>query len=498
MSRRLPKSMAVTGMLVTSRAVHVDATTLSPLSTGADTVAIGVFEDEGVAHDLPGGELAALLESGEARRAFKRIALTHHDGRRVLLVGLGPRAKFDAERARVAAAVAHARARECETKVLCWELPHDVADDIPAALVTGTVLAAYRFTRYKPAPAGEKPVERLLVSAHHGVASVVREAGVIAQAQNRARDLANTPGNDLTPGALAQHAFALAERHPTIAATAMDESQIRYEGMGAFAAVAQGSAQDARLIRLDYSGPGASGGRPLALIGKGVTFDTGGIALKQRAGMEDMKFDMSGGAAVIETIAALAELEAPVLVLGLVGATENMPGSQAVKPGDIVRALDGTTIEVNNPDAEGRLVLADCICLARREGCQRLVDIATLTVIDVALGSTYAGLMSNDDGLAAAVAEAGAQSGELVWRLPLHPEYAAMVEGRYAQLTNRTRRRVAMPITAAEFLHHFAGDVPWAHLDVAGTSWDAHKPYLDSGASGFGVRLLTQLARDHA
>ncbi len=476
--------------------MHVEASSDSPLATGADTIVVAVFEDEGVAHDLPGGALEALLDRGEAGRAFKRLALTHHDGRRVLLVGLGARAGFDAERARVAAAVAHDRAREVGADVLCWELPHHVGDEIVEALVTGTLLSAYRFTRYKPARTDETAVTRLIVSAHHDVSAPVRRAAVVASAQNRARDLGNTPANELTPAALARYACERADRGVT--ATVLDEPEIRRLGMGAFASVAQGSEQEARLIRLDYAGPGAEEAPPLALIGKAVTFDTGGLALKPRAGLEEMKFDMGGGAAVIEAVAALAELDVPVRVLGLVGATENLPGPSAVKPGDIVRALDGTTIEVNNPDAEGRLVLADCICWARREGCLRLVDIATLTGINVALGSTYAALMSNDDPLAAAVVQAAADSGELAWRMPLHPEYAAMVEGRFAQLTNRTQRRVAMPITAAEFLHHFAGPVPWAHLDIAGTAWDGHKPYFDQGATGFGVRLLVALCRSLA
>lgn len=475
--------------------MHVEASTDSPLATGADTIVIAVFEDEGVAHDLPGGELQALLDSGEAGRSFKRLALTHHDGRRVLLVGLGARAAFDAERARVAAAVAHDRARECRARTLCWELPHHVGDEIVEAIVTGTLLSAYRFTRYKPGPTDETPIAGLIVSAHHDVAAPVHRATVVANAQNRARDLGNTPANELTPAALAQYACDSAERDPALTAAVLDEQAIRALGMGAFAGVAQGSEQEARLIRLDYVGPGADDASPLALIGKAVTFDTGGLALKPRAGLEEMKFDMCGGAAVIEAIAALAELKAPVRILGLIGATENLPGPSAIKPGDIVRALDGTTIEVNNPDAEGRLVLADCICFARREGCRRLVDIATLTGINVALGSTYAALMSNDHPLAAAVVQAADDTGELAWRMPLHPEYASMVEGRYAQLTNRTQRRVAMPITAAEFLHHFAGPVPWAHLDIAGTAWDGHKPYLDKGATGFGVRLLVALVQ---
>ncbi len=474
--------------------MHVQASTDSPLATGADTIAIGVFEDEGVAHDLPGAALEAMLDSGEAGRAFERLALTHHDGRRVLLVGLGSRPEFDPERARVAAAVAYRRASETRAKTLCWELPHHVSDEIAEAFVTGTALAAYRFTPYKPPRADEGTVERLIVSAHHDVSAPVSRAAVLVAAQNRARDLDNTPANDLTPSALADYALQLSSRLDAVTVTLSDEDEIRALGMGAFAAVAQGSREPARLIRLEYDGTGTDGGPRLGMLGKAVTFDTGGLALKNRAGMEEMKFDMAGGAAVIEAIAALAELAAPVRVLGLVGATENMPGGAAVKPGDIVRALDGTTIEVNNPDAEGRLVLADCISLARSEGCDRLVDIATLTAIDFILGSTYAALMSNDDELAADVSRASARSGELTWRMPLHPEYAAMIEGRYAQITNRTRRRVAMPITAAELLHHFAGPVPWAHLDIAGTAWDGHKAYLDKGATGFGVRLLTELA----
>jgi leucyl aminopeptidase len=233
------------------------------------------------------------------------------------------------------------------------------------------------------------------------------------------------------------------------------------------------------------------------MVGKGITFDSGGLSLKPAASMHEMKFDMCGGAAVIEAVAALAELNAPVRVLGVIGATENLPSGSAVKPGDIVRALDGTTIEVNNTDAEGRLVLADCLCYARQSGCDRIVDIATLTgAVEVALGSAYAGLMANDDAWADQVEAAAARAGEPVWRFPLHADYAEMVKGRYAQLTNQTERREAGAITAAELLHHFVGEVPWAHLDIAGTAWDVPRPYfVGKGATGFGVRLLVELAR---
>ena len=480
--------------------MDVEATIERPLATTADTIVVGVFEGEGIAHDLQDGSLTALLSSGEARDSFRALAVTHADGRRFILVGLGAREEFDPERARIAAAVAHGRARELSTRALCWEVPHHLSDAAVEGLVQGTLLHSYRFARYRPPDQHDRENDapaQLILSAHHDLSAPVGTASVLAAAQNRARDLANTPANDLTPTALATYASDLAQRVDGLTVTLLDGERIREAGMGAFAAVTQGSDQDARLIALDYHGAGAGADAPrLALVGKAVTFDTGGLSLKPAAKMHEMKFDMCGGAAVIEAIAALAELRAPVRVLGVVGATENMPSGHAIKPGDIVRALDGTTIEVNNTDAEGRLVLADCLCYARREGCERMLDIATLTGgIVVALGSTYAGLMSNDDQWAAQIEACGRSTGELVWRMPLHAEYAEMIKSRYAQLTNLTERREASAITAAEFLHHFAGEVPWAHLDIAGTAYNGRRPYLDKGGTGFGVRLLAELAR---
>jgi leucyl aminopeptidase len=473
----------------------VEATTASPLATDADTVVVGVFAGEDVAHDVSQGALQALLDSGEARRDFKRLAVTHAERVRFILIGLGDRSAFDAEAARVAAALAHGRARELGTRTLCWEVPHHVAAPVVAGLVEGTLLHAYRFSRYQPGDQGdeERELDRLLISAHDDVSGPVATATVIADAQNRARDLANTPGNDLPPSALAAYAQTLAAELEGLTVTVLDEQAIRDAGMGALASVSQGSAQEARVIRLDYDG--ADGPR-LGLVGKAVTFDSGGLSLKSAGSMQEMKFDMCGGAAVIEAIAALARLRVPVRVLGILGATENLPSGSAMKPGDIVRALDGTTIEVNNTDAEGRLLLADCLSYALAEGCDQLLDVATLTGgIVVALGAVYAGMTSNDDELAARVEAAGRKSGELIWRLPLHGKYAEMIKGRYAQLTNLTERREASPITAAEFLHHFVGSTPWAHLDIAGTAWDGRAPYLDKGGTGFGVRLLVELAR---
>ncbi len=375
--------------------MNVEATTDAPLGTDADTIAAGVFEGEGLPQELGDDSLDGLLQSGEARAELGHLAVAHGWGKRIMLVGLGERQRLDPERARVAAAKAQGRARQLSARRLCWLLPDNGGDAIAAAIVQGTMLSAYRYSRFKPA--SERAVEELLISAQRELGDTVRAAAELTTAQNRARDLANAPANELTPTALAAYARDAAERVPGLSATVLDEDQIREAGMGAFAAVAQGSAQPAQLITLRYEGPGATGPL-LALVGKAVTFDSGGLSLKPAAKMHEMKFDMAGGAAVIEAIIALAEAEAPVRVLALVGATENLPGATAIKPGDIVRAGDGTSIEINNTDAEGRLVLADCLLHARAQGADRLLDVATLTGgVVVALGSVYAGLMANDD-----------------------------------------------------------------------------------------------------
>jgi leucyl aminopeptidase len=475
--------------------MDVEATTHNPPETHADTVVVGVFEGEDVVHDTTGRELQALLESGEARRSFRKLAVAHADGKRWVLVGLGERDAFDGERARMAAGAAHGRAAELGASTLCWEVPHHVGDEVVAGLVEGTLLADYRFDRYKGDDADDRRVRELLVSAHHDVAAAVQRAAVLAEAQNAARDLQNAPANDLTPTALGEAARALAAEIDGLSVAVEGREAIEARGMGAFAAVARGSYEDPRLIVLRYEPVGLSGPR-LGFVGKAVTFDTGGISIKPAAKMAEMKFDMSGGAAVVEAIAAIARLALPVRVLGVVGATENMPSGRSVKPGDIVRAMNGTTIEVNNTDAEGRMVLADCLAHAVAEGAERLVDIATLTgAVVVALGSAQAGLMGDDDAWCSEVEAAARAAGEPVWRLPLGPDYAEMIKGRYADIVNATAKREAMAVTAAEFLHRFTSGVPWAHLDIAGVAWDRGKPYASKGGSGWGVRTLVELAR---
>lgn len=478
--------------------MQVSATTQPAGSTDADTVALAVFEDEHGPEAAP-AEATALLTAGEARGAFKSLALAHAEGKRWLLVGLGKRERFTPERARVAAAAVRGRARELSTVALCWQTPED-SPEIAAALVEGTMLADYRFDRHKSASAEEpgappKTLQRLIVAASGELSETVADAALVTSAVNAARDLQNRPGNDLTPSALAAYAEALAGEIDGLSAETEGREGIIARGMGAFAAVAQGSYEEPALITLRYEGPGASG-PVLGFVGKAVTFDSGGISLKPGPKMSEMKFDMSGGAAVIEAVGAIARLELPVKLVAVIGATENLPSGRSVKPGDIVTAANGKTIEVNNTDAEGRLVLADCLCHAVGQGAERIVDLATLTgAVIVALGSTYAGLMSNDDQLAERISGAGERTGEIVWRLPLHEEYEELIKGTYGDLDNAPEARKAGTIVGATFLSNFVGDTPWAHLDIAGSAWDLGRPYVGKGASGYGVRLLVELAR---
>ncbi|HWX96678.1 MAG TPA: leucyl aminopeptidase [Solirubrobacteraceae bacterium] len=485
--------------------MQVSATTKPCRESEADTVAVGLFEDEEPGEGLP-AQLGELVTSGEARRSLKALTVGHAEGKRWLLVGLGARADFSPEQARVAAAAARARAREISTRVLCWEVPAGGGEDLAAALVEGTILGDYSFDRYKSAAeesdgssAARQPkhLDRLIIASPEQLDARIGQAALVAEAVNAARDLQNRPANDLTPTALAAHARRLGEEIEGLSVEVEGREGIVARGMGAFAAVAQGSEQEPALITMTYEGPEARGPR-LGFVGKAVTFDSGGISLKPGAKMAEMKFDMSGGATVIEAVAAIARLRLPVSIVAVVGATENLPSGRSVKPGDIVTAANGKTIEVNNTDAEGRLVLADCLCHAAASGAEMLVDLATLTgAVIVALGSTYAGLMSNDDQLTAQLTAAGERTGEIVWRLPLHKEYDELLKGTYGDLDNAPEARKAGTIVGGAFLANFVGNLPWAHLDIAGSAWDLDREYVGKGASGYGVRLLVELARSY-
>jgi leucyl aminopeptidase len=476
--------------------LRTSATTAAPVDTRADTVALGVFDGKRIPHDLPGGPLQALLDSGEARTAPRALAHTHAGGKRWILVGLGDRDRFEPEDARVAAAVALERARELGARALCWELPHRLDEHEVAAFVEGTLLAAYRFDELRSEPGGSDGPGELVVSDHADRSGPVARAALVARAQNAARRLQDLPPNRCGPAVLAGRARELAAAHPALEAEIVSgRAELERRGMGAFAAVAQGSAREPALIVLRHRPRGAEGPR-LGLVGKAVTFDTGGYWLKTHASLPAMKYDMSGGASVLEAVGAIAELGLPVDLVAVVGATDNMVDGAAMVPGDVVATAAGLTVEILNTDAEGRLVLADCLHHAVAvEGAQRLLDLATLTGgARTALGNVHCALLADDDPWCAEVEAAAAASGERVWRLPLHARYAEQLRGRVADLANHVEGRQAAPIIAAEFLHRFTGGVPWAHVDVTAAS-DLGVPYAAKGGSGWGVRLLVELAQ---
>jgi len=480
--------------------VELEVVSAAAPELDADLIAVGLADGA----ELP-AEIREAPGAADAKSIFKRIAVVHPEARpRHLAIGLGAPEQLDAERLRVAAAVVAKRAAELDAGSLAWQVPAGGdAAELAAALITGTVLATYRFDRYRSRPAEEPEparLERLVLAVgdedRDRVAAEAEVARVAAEAANRARDLQNLPANAKNPAVLAARAEEIAAAHESLTAEILGLEEIERLGMGGIVAVASGSANEPRLIALRYAGGG--GARRIGWVGKGVTFDSGGISIKPAAGMQDMKMDMSGAAAVLEAVAAIAELGLELDLVAVVPSVENMPSGSAMRPGDVITQLNGKTVEVNNTDAEGRLILADALTYCVRElGAERVVDVATLTgAVIVALGSTFAALISNDDEWAATVAGAGERSGELAWRLPLHPEYKELTKGTVADLTNAAAKRKAGTIYAGSFLEEFVDDVPWSHLDIAGTAWDTGREYVGQGASGFGVRLLVELARD--
>jgi len=364
------------------------------------------------------------------------------------------------------------------------------------ALVEGTAYGAYEPGLFKEGYA-DRPEIELALDAPEGLRRLVERQATVARRIDNARDLANRPPNDLTPVALAEHAGGLGLAH--LSTESFGRAWIQAQGMGAFDAVGAASANEPQLIVMRYDPPGAASGTTLGLVGKALTFDSGGVSLKQAQGMQDMKGDMSGGAAVIEATAAIAELGLPVKLLTVVAATENLQGSNAYRPGDILTASNGKTIEIINTDAEGRLVLADALHYARSSGATHVIDLATLTgAMSVALGDLYAGWFCNDDAWAEEIEAASRTSGDLGWRFPLHPRYRRYIDSDYADLKNGSEYREAGAILAAEFLREFAGEGPWAHLDIAGPAFIRRKRpdyALDAGGTGYGVRLLVELAQ---
>ena len=456
--------------------------------------------------DSDGGLLAAAKAAkfkagwGETVRVF---ALESAPAPQVVLAGIDPdKAKGPEPYLMLGGKLSDVVGKAAEA-TLCFD-DTDVGD--AAAVLAGLKLGAYRFDRYKSQPEKtdddgeeETPPETLAVTVlsadKDALETAFQEADAIASGTLLARDLVNEPPNVLGPVEFAGVAEALGDLDVDV--TVLDDAAMSDLGMNALLGVAQGSAKPARLAIMEWKG-GKQGEAPVAIVGKGVVFDTGGISIKPSAGMEDMKGDMGGAACVVGLMHALATRKAKANVVGVIGLVENMPDGKAQRPGDIVTSMAGKTIEIINTDAEGRLVLADALHYTRTTYEPKvMINLATLTgAILVALGKEHAGLFSNDDDLANALHEAGEKTGEKVWRLPIGPAYDKMIDSRFADMKN-TGGRFAGSITAAQFLHRFVGETPWAHLDVAGTAMSAPKTAINqSFGSGFGVRLLDAYIRD--
>ncbi len=463
-----------------------------------------------------GGRIARSLAGGDFRGTLDDALLLYADGteagpERVLLVGVGKREEFTLDRLRRAVGVAVRRAEAMSRTELVLALgavdqlsEHMGAYYAARGAVEAAILASWRFTEMKTTPQEERPagpLRRLRLAAGSDAEAAelergVRYATVVAEAENLARELATRPGNVATPSYLADRARRLGEEKG-FAVSVLDEDAIRQEGMHALLAVAQGSREPPRFIVMEYRGGG--GGAPIVLVGKGVTFDAGGISIKPANKMEEMKYDMAGAAAVIGALGAVAELALPIDVIGLVPTTENLPSGSAVKPGDVIGSLSGKTIEVINTDAEGRLILADALAYATRYRPAAVVDAATLTgAVVIALGHHAIGLMGNDGALIEEVRSAGQRAGERCWPLPLWDEYRKQLDSDIADIKN-TGGRPGSSITAGWFLKEFIGDVPWAHLDIAGTAWlDDPDPPLTRGATGVPTRLFVEWVRTRA
>jgi leucyl aminopeptidase len=474
----------------------------------ADALIVLCFEkEEGAPEPLASIRaevIQELYQLGEFKGKSLETALLHHPSGlkagRLLLVGGGKWAKFDASELRKVsgAALRLLKAKGARTIVLALGAGFSTAQHVSAA-IEGAILGDYDPDRYKTEHLDErKSVASFAVAvpqAAPGLEEALRRGRIVAESQNFTRDLVSEPANRLTPSVLAGRARQMATDEG-LECEVLDRGRMQQLGMGALLGVAAGSEEPPALIVLRYRPAGSVPDSPhLGLIGKGITFDTGGISIKPSENMDKMKYDMAGGAAVLGAMRALAQLKPSIPVTALVPAVENMPSGRAQRPGDIVTTLSGKTVEVLNTDAEGRLILADAITFAKRLGCTHLVDAATLTgAIVVALGYVYVGAFASDEALLGRVLSASKEAGEKTWHMPLDDDYKEVLKSEFADLPN-IGNRWGGAVTAAMFLKEFADETPWVHLDIAGTAWlEEAKPFLPKGPSGIPVRTLIRLA----
>jgi leucyl aminopeptidase len=488
--------------------LQVDTSAIEKLS--ADALAVVCFEtpEKGEPEEDPeiaaqSGWLAELRASKEFSGKLFEIAILHRPqgmaAKRLVVIGGGKRDKFSAvEARRVAGTLARTlKAKGVRTIALLLEKPGEYA----AAVAEGALLGGWEASKYKSDPKkDDQQVDSFTLVAPDGDLAALRAAldrgRIVAESQNVARDLVNEPANKLTPGVLADAASRMAAEMG-LECEVLDEKAMAALGMGSLLGVAQGSSNPPFLIVLKYRPAAARGSDHLALIGKGVTFDTGGISIKPSDGMEKMKYDMAGAGAVIGAMRALAQLKPAIPVTGYIPTVENMLNGNAQRPGDIVTALSGKTIEVLNTDAEGRLILADAITYANRNGATHMVDAATLTgAIGIALGHYNMGAFTNDETFLARFLTASRAAGEKTWQLPMDEEYKDYLKSAFADLPN-IGGRYGGSITAAWFLREFADPTPWIHLDIASTAWlDEGKSWLSKGPTGVAVRSFVELALD--
>lgn len=456
-----------------------------------------------------GGLIKEMINWGDFEGKLFQVSMVYTRGlisaKRIFVVGLGKKKEFDLQRLRGAYSKVTQRIRELKIKGFATSLNfgkiNQPLDKIAESLVEGVLLGTYQFTPYRTIEKEKiKELKEFVIvedddESFKVIKSASKRAEIISDAVYFARDLVSTPGNELTPTVLAARAGEIAGKK-NVKIKVIDMPEMEELGMNALLGVARGSSEPPKFIILEYNG-GKKGDKAIALVGKGITFDSGGISIKPSDDMDKMKTDMAGGAAVIGAIKAASELKIPVNVVGLIPATENLPGGKAYKPGDILKSLSGQTIEIKNTDAEGRLILADALTFASRLKPEAIVDLATLTgACIIALGDNVIGMMGTDNKLKKKIRDAAEVTGERLWELPLWEEYHELIKSDVADLKN-TGGRAGGTITAAAFLSKFVGDYPWVHLDIAGPAWlNKDKPYIPKGASGVGVRMLVQFMRN--
>ncbi len=486
--------------------MHARAESFSALEKNAELLLLPVFQDETNAAK----KIDWLLDNaitGLSKKEFLgkpgQTVLLHgrKSIKRCLLHGLGKRSEYNNELLRQAGGRLAAAAQNTGVENVAFALPEKTdAYEATVAIVEGIALGAYKFDKYFTDEENKsKPVKEVIaVSGDVSKAkNALDYAVIVSECANAGRNLSNESGAEGTPAAIAGKMAALAKENK-IGCKILSVEDARKKGMGAFLSVAAGSEQPAKFVVLEYK-PSGTRGKPIALVGKGITFDSGGISIKPSQNMEKMKHDKSGAAAVTGALVACAKLKLPLHVVGVCPLTENLPSGRATKPGDVVRAMSGKTIEVVNTDAEGRLVLADALAYAVKEfKPQAVIDLATLTgACVVALGDVYSGLFCDDEKLRNKIVKAGAAEGEKCWRLPMDKEYDEKIKSSCADIKNVGALGEAGATAGASFLKNFVGETPWAHLDIAGTAWtEKEKPYYAIGATGFGVRLLARMLHE--